>query len=315
MFDVLVGFSANAELSVYYPPSRESKKPVTRGHRGVAGSSINNLCGFAANGINARGLIPLGDDDFGAAILGRAAEWGLNIRPLMWRPETSYSLVLVRDDGKVKYYAYRPPYMMDKVEAEQHILIEEVEVYRPRVRLVTGVRLEDVPLVRPFLSVNGDKALRVMNPGSELVKDGVMLTEMLRLTDLVVLNQEELGNLMATLDIGRPEQVFEFGLTEILVTDSIRGAKLLKRDQSLHQPAFRVDDVDSTGAGDCFLSHFLSARLKGDDDETCLRFAAAAAAEQTRMNGGSAVPSREAIDHLLREGTLHQRVETNAEAQ
>ncbi|MBI5404816.1 MAG: hypothetical protein HY976_01190 [Candidatus Kerfeldbacteria bacterium] len=248
-------------------------------------------------------------------------KWGLDYRMLSWRTGTSPNSPLkIRlhesGDREVQYYPWKPDYIPEKVQEGLHLIAEDVRVHRPRVRLASGVRLSDVPLVNVFFTTNGVPSLRVLNPGTDLLHDERVIRQMLPLTDLLVLNLQELGFLYESLDVGDIEEIFRLGPKEVLVTEDVNGATLYIRNSLyLHQEAFQVHAVDPTGAGDSFLSHFLSARIKGEPSRDALRFAAAAAAAQTTMHGGSAVPPADMIDHLLREGTLHQRVETNAEAQ
>ncbi|WP_043525942.1 ribokinase [Litchfieldella xinjiangensis] len=65
---------------------------------------------------------------------------------------------------------------------------------------------------------------------------------------------------------------------EIVLTLGGDGVCYQSSSQRLHLTAHRVQAVDTTAAGDTFIGYFLAARQKGDDIETCLRRASAAAA-------------------------------------
>jgi sugar/nucleoside kinase (ribokinase family) len=66
-----------------------------------------------------------------------------------------------------------------------------------------------------------------------------------------------------------------------------RGARLLRRDgPPLDVGAAPVDVVDLTGAGDAFAAGFLAARLRGDDDATCLALGVDTAAQAVQRVGG-----------------------------
>ena len=64
----------------------------------------------------------------------------------------------------------------------------------------------------------------------------------------------------------------------ICVTLGARGAMLLAGDRLYQADGYRVDVVDTTGAGDVFRGAFITALLRGDAPEDILRFANAAAA-------------------------------------
>jgi len=86
----------------------------------------------------------------------------------------------------------------------------------------------------------------------------------------------------------------------ICVTLGARGSMMLAADRMHFSPAFTVDVVDSTGAGDVFRGAFISAMLRGDDPDRILRFAnAAAAIACTREGALDSVPALAEIEHLL----------------
>lgn len=86
----------------------------------------------------------------------------------------------------------------------------------------------------------------------------------------------------------------------LCVTRGALGAALLDGDRFITQPAFSVDAVDTTGAGDVFRAGFIYALLRGDAPGEILRFACVAAAVScTRRGAISSVPSLRAIQSLL----------------
>jgi sulfofructose kinase len=88
----------------------------------------------------------------------------------------------------------------------------------------------------------------------------------------------------------------------LCVTLGPRGAALLVEDRFVEQPAFAVDAIDTTGAGDVFRAGFIHALLRGEEPERILRFACAAAAVScTRRGAINSVPSLDEVRHLLGE--------------
>lgn len=85
------------------------------------------------------------------------------------------------------------------------------------------------------------------------------------------------------------------------VTDGPRGCWFCEgRGTVLHQPAFPVTAVDTTGCGDVFHGAYAAAILQGRDVAQTIRFAAAAAALKATQSGGQAgIPNRAAVEALL----------------
>jgi ribokinase/sulfofructose kinase len=78
------------------------------------------------------------------------------------------------------------------------------------------------------------------------------------------------------------------------------GAMLLDGDRLHHVPAFTVDAVDTTGAGDVFRAAFIYALLQSQSPAEILRFAnAAAAVSCTRAGATTSVPTLADIQRML----------------
>ncbi len=88
----------------------------------------------------------------------------------------------------------------------------------------------------------------------------------------------------------------------LLITRGAKGAEYrdLETGRIWEQPAFRVQAVDTTGAGDCFAGWFAAGLSRGEDIATTLRNASAAAALQvTRKGAGNAMPTRAEVAAFL----------------
>lgn len=88
----------------------------------------------------------------------------------------------------------------------------------------------------------------------------------------------------------------------LLITRGADGAEYrdLRQGKTWTQPAFAVDAIDTTGAGDCFAGWFAAGLARGEDAARALRHASAAAALQvTRAGAGDAMPDRAEVDAFL----------------
>jgi ribokinase len=132
--------------------------------------------------------------------------------------------------------------------------------------------------------------------------------------DVLVVNETELGYLVgAALSAGTarsdvvaaarrlragPDQV-------VVVTLGAAGAVAFAGDRVVEVPGRRVDAVDTTGAGDCFVGSFGARLAAGDTLEQSLQFANAAASLCVQRPG--AAPSMPAAEEVVGILTLERR--------
>jgi len=97
----------------------------------------------------------------------------------------------------------------------------------------------------------------------------------------------------------------------LCVTLGPHGAMLLDGDRAYHEPAFPIDPVDTTGAGDVFRGAFIVALLRGDAPADIIRFAnAAAAVSCTRPGAIDGVPTLADAEKMMDESARSARWKT-----
>lgn len=116
--------------------------------------------------------------------------------------------------------------------------------------------------------------------------------------DLLAVNEIEARETADLLDVA----VSGITVPEILITRGSRGAEFHSHGEVHHQPAFPVDAVDTTGAGDTFLGSFLAHHCDGAPVAQSLHYASAASALQvTRPGAAIAIPARDEVETFLNE--------------
>jgi sugar/nucleoside kinase (ribokinase family) len=91
----------------------------------------------------------------------------------------------------------------------------------------------------------------------------------------------------------------------VVLTDGTAGSWYASRERPggvIHQPAFRVETVDTNGCGDVFHGCYAALLCDGVSVEHRVRFASAVAAmKATRRGGQQGIPSREDAERFLAE--------------
>ncbi|MCB9422960.1 MAG: carbohydrate kinase [Ardenticatenaceae bacterium] len=92
----------------------------------------------------------------------------------------------------------------------------------------------------------------------------------------------------------------ELGGTAVIITLGSQGLVWQKGGESGHLPAFPVETVDTTGAGDAFHGAFAAGLVRGLAWNDLLRFASAVAALTcTKMSARLAIPEETAVQKFL----------------
>lgn len=93
----------------------------------------------------------------------------------------------------------------------------------------------------------------------------------------------------------------EKGVKKVLITLGSRGVFISAGGKEEIIPAFQVNAIDTTGAGDAFNGGFLAALTEGKDEWEAARFANALAALSVRKLGTTpSMPTRREIDAFLK---------------
>lgn len=141
---------------------------------------------------------------------------------------------------------------------------------------------------------NGVKVLLNAAPACELP------ASLLASVDVLIVNEDELAKVA-----GRHGAVAEVlaGIDVLcaVVTLGARGCCATERGTIYLQPAFKVEPVDTTAAGDTFCGALAAALCSGSPLPQALRRASAAAAlATTRVGAQSSIPAVAEVDALLR---------------
>lgn len=120
--------------------------------------------------------------------------------------------------------------------------------------------------------------------------------------DLLIVNEVEAMDLTATSTAEQAEAALraDFPQLQILLTLGKAGVVYLGPQGRLHQPAFIVEAVDTTGAGDTFIGFSLAALMSGASPEQAMRQGAAASALcVTRLGASTSIPSLPEVERFL----------------
>ena len=105
-------------------------------------------------------------------------------------------------------------------------------------------------------------------------------------TDIFLPSGDEIFMFVSADDVaGAAAKLIAAGVKEVVVKKGERGASVFTAEGSHDIAGLKVDEVDPTGAGDCFGATYVTCRLLGKSLEDSLRYANAAGALQVAVRG------------------------------
>lgn len=133
-----------------------------------------------------------------------------------------------------------------------------------------------------------------------------IVRELMRQADIIKMNDEELLVLTAGQGADGIEQgvlsiAEQTSAKSICITRGENGAVVYDNGSFIHHPGYRVEVVDTVGAGDSFLAGFVSELLRGEPLTQALAFGCALGAMVAGRKGANPAITAEEIDRFMEE--------------
>ena len=236
----------------------------------------------------------VGDDDFGWVNLERLTRDGVDVAAIEVLPghATGSAFVRYREDGGRDFLFNTKDSACGQISLTKaglalldecsHVHISGASLFSNR---VIDVVSEAVALVKR----NGGSVSFDPNVRKEVMGDREVfaaLKTILSTCDTFLPSGDELTVLTdATTPDEAVREILALGVSEIVVKQGADGAAHYSREGRVERPAYLVQEVDPTGAGDCFDAAFITCRLQGRGVEESLDYANAAGARAVTVRG------------------------------
>ncbi|MCW3841594.1 PfkB family carbohydrate kinase [Micromonospora yasonensis] len=279
-------------------PSRTT--PVRRRRELLGGKGANQAVGLAQLGVRVGLLGVVGEDEVGDRLLGQARSDGIDVAPVLRRPDTPSALIVDVVDARARWR-----YLEDIPEAT---LLTEADVADAE-GVLQAAQAVVVQLQQPLPAVLA--AARCARTADRLVvldgapDDPAGGAELLALADVLRADAREAGLIVgdppvdaaAGLRAGR--ELLARGPTLVAVEVAGEGNAFVWPDGELFVPLSKTPVVDSTGAGDAFVAALTAGLLRGEAYPVVARYAVAAAGATVGHPGGRPALSAAAIEAQL----------------
>lgn len=276
---------------VDFYPEVDTKKEVLQWEEQGGGPVATALVSLTRLGIKCRFYGIIGDDLAGEQIRQSLIDEHIDVKSLLKRNRTSSQvafIVIEKNSGKRTIFWKRPS--GDELRPEEL----GADFLKHSVFLLLDGLMKDSSLyaAKKAKSMN----IPVMLDAGRL-REGML--DIATFCDYVVASEE------FAKDLGWSEnpEIFwkklkKLRLNIVTITLGDRGSITFLKDKYFYIPAFRIDTVDTTGAGDVFHGGYIFGALQGWNIMHTVRFASACAAMKcSKIGGRRGIPS---LDEVLR---------------
>lgn len=283
-------------------PLSDTKKEVLEWTISGGGPVATALVSLSRLGANCSFHGIVGDDESGKKIEDSLKMENVNVQGLLKRPNSNSQvafIVVEKKSGKRTIFWRRPSGEPLKPEEIHGNFLDNADFL-----LLDGLMVE--------ASIYAAKKAREKNIPVMLdagrVREGVV--ELASMCDYVVASEEFGEELIKeynhSVSSFNPEEALlsmkSFGVKTCTITLGDKGSLTHTGDEMFHIPAFKVDAVDTTGAGDVFHGGYIYGLMQKWDMKDVVRFATVFASLKCRKLGGRVgIPSLEEIEAFLRE--------------
>lgn len=288
-FDVL-GIGANSVDYVYRLPAYperdgpNAKMRISSHTLCTGGQVATALCTCAGMGLRAKYIGATGTDDNGRRVREELARHGIDMVDAVIRDVTNQFAVIMVDE-----HAGERIVLWDRAEG---LLLRPRDVPPEALAAARVVHVDDVDQEASIMAAEIARgAGRIVT--SDIDRITPRTEALVRAVTIPIFAEHVPAALTGESDFERAlRKLRRLNDGLMCVTLGPRGAVALDRDAFHHEPAFAVDAVDTTGAGDVFRGAFITALLRGERARDAIRFAnAAAAISCTRLGAINGVPT------------------------
>ncbi|RED00067.1 2-dehydro-3-deoxygluconokinase [Microbacterium sp. AG157] len=274
---------------------------------GIGGAESNVAVGLRRLGVDVSWLGRVGDDPLGERIARELRAEGLDVRAIVDGGAPTGLMLKERPSAAstaVHYYRRGsagsrlspsdvPPEWIEEADLLHVTGITPLLSDTARATVLTAVERASGAGVTVSFDVNYRSAL-----ASPAVA-GPILREIAERATIVFGGTEE----FALMTPDAAESLLDAGVAHVVVKRGPDGAAVFTADGSTEAPGFAIDPLDTVGAGDAFVSGYLSAHLDGLDIAAALVRATACGAMACLVPGDwEAAPTRRDLERFLAGG-------------
>jgi fructokinase len=274
-------------------------------HRKIGGAPLNVAIRMASLGVNAQIISRVGNDAIGKELIQFIAENGVDTSSIQIDKTHDTGEVIVQLDAKGSAsYTINYPVAWDKISCTAE---DEIKVKKADALIFGSLVCRD--------TISHESLLEIINYAKYAIFDvnlrapfytKELLINLMMQSDFIKFNDDELYEISDYLN--SPYHSLEQNLLyiakqtntkHICVTKGSHGAVLYYNEKLYYNSGYKIDVVDTVGAGDSFLASLLSRLLMGYDPQIAIDFACAMGAMVAQCEGANPKISSESVSEFM----------------
>lgn len=267
------------------------------------GKGANQAVALAKFGLNSHLVGTIGDDEYGKLILKNLGSYGVNTTGVLVNPQVNTGLAsIIIEKETARYAAYVA------LGGNDHIQPEQVEKALTHNEIHMVVMQLEMPLETVYRTY---ELAKERNIPVFLDAGPAMKISLERLRGIFVISPNEAEAFaLSGIDVSTEEnaekaakKIYEEAKPQYVILKlGSKGALVYDGKEAKLIPGFKVEAVDTTGAGDTFNAAFLTSYCKGKSMEGAITFAhGAAGLSVTKQGGMDSIPNLEETKSFLEE--------------
>ncbi len=288
-----VGFCSNDDISLLPEIPLDSKVKIIQHTIQGGGPAATSTVAASRLGLSTAFVGTVGDDDAGKRIIADFQAEKVNTDAIVVRK------------GRTSPIAYC---WVDEPTGKRSVAwtrgdTEEIETEEVKLDVLNGAKVLHMDGHNPkgalALAKRAKELGVLVNFDAGTVRDGI--AELLPYADILIASEAFARSWTGENDLKKAlVKLADYNAKVVGCTMGENGSMMYDNGKYIECPAFKIEPVDTTGAGDVFHTSFAVRYLETQDLYECQRFGAAVSAIKCGKLGGRAgIPTRAVVDEFL----------------
>ncbi|TFF98459.1 MAG: ribokinase [Promethearchaeota archaeon] len=306
---VLVIGSSNMDLNIYSERLPKSGETVTGGifKQFLGGKGANQAVASVRAGAKTLFIGKIGNDLFGDQMVSRLTKEAIDTSHIIKDAQESSGVAFIMIDNNGENMISVAPGANARLNPLE--IRAKSEIIKKAKVLVVQMEISIETIEEIYKIASQGNVIKILNPAP--LKP--IPISVLKHIDIIIPNEGELFRLHSLLEfkelsvtqkekiIQASKDIASLGIKIVITTLGSKGCLIVENDEVIEIPAFKVEAIDTVGAGDCFNGVLASKLCQGEPLLNAVKYATAAASiAVTRKGAQESMPFINEIDEQFK---------------